>query len=212
MVHQMIYHRHGFFVATDAGLFRWEADQNRWMPIESARVAHQQVHALVIDNDKTVYLGTERGLFKREEGGSGWTVVEAPPGGVSGGASFVTRALLWTEEHGLFAAGPTGLFLGKRQDDRSLAWQAKNHGLPSNSIVQVLAQDLKHPSLIYAGTSKGLFLSQNGGDQWEPTRITGEDASLLDIRSVTIQPDGMLYVGTTDAGVLVGINRLSPLH
>ncbi|HXC62082.1 MAG TPA: hypothetical protein VNV63_05370, partial [Nitrospiria bacterium] len=159
-----------------------------------------------IDNDKTVYLGTERGLFKREEGGSGWIVVEAP----SGGGPLVTSALLWTEEHGLFAAGPTGLFLGKRQNNRSFAWQAKNRGLPSNGIVQVLAQDLKHPSLIYAGTSKGLFLSQNGGDQWEPARITGEDASLLDIRSIAIQPDGMLYVGTTDAGVLVGINRLSP--
>lgn len=210
MVHQMIHHRHGFFVATDAGLFRWESSQSHWMPLEFSKVSPKQIHALVIDNEKTVYLGTERGLFKREEGGPGWMMVEPPPGGPSNGASFVARALLWTEEHGLFAAGPNGLFLGKRQGNRSLAWQAKNRGLPTNVIVQVLAQDSQHPSLLYAGTSKGLFLSQNGGDQWEPAHINGEDASLLDIRSVVIQPDGMLYVGTTDAGVLVGINRLSP--
>jgi hypothetical protein len=40
--------------------------------------------------------------------------------------------------------------------------------------------------------------------------LIGEDAGLLDIRSIAIQPDGMLFIGTTDAGVLVGINRLSP--
>jgi len=210
MVHQMLHHRHGFFVATDAGLFRWESSRSRWIPLESIKVSSKQIHALVVDNDKTVYLGTERGLFKRDEGGSGWMIIEPPPGGSSDGASFVARVLLWTEEHGLFAAGPNGLFLGKRQSNRSLTWQAKNRGLPSSGIVQVLAQDPQHPSLLYVGTSKGLFLSQNGGDQWEPARITGEDAGLLDVRSVVIQPDGMLFVGTSDAGVLVGINRLSP--
>jgi len=209
MVHQMVHHRHGFFVATDAGLFRWELGQNRWMLLESAKADPKQIYSLVVGNDKTVYLGTERGLLMREEGGSGWTMVEPPPGGASKGAPFAARALLWTEEHGLFASGPNGLFLGKRQGNGSLAWQAKQTGLPSNGIIQVLVQDPKRPSLLYAGTSKGLFVSPNGGDQWEPARITGEEAGLLDVRSVVVQPNGMLFVGTTDAGVLVGINRLT---
>ena len=136
--------------------------------------------------------------------------MEFQPGGLSNGFH-PCQALLWTEEHGLFAAGPRGLFLGKRQDKQTLTWQAKNNGLPSNGIVRVLAQDRQRPSLLYAGTSQGLFVSRNGGDQWEPARITGEDAGLLDIRSVEVQPDGILFVGTSDAGVLVGINRLSPL-
>jgi sec-independent protein translocase protein TatC len=210
-VHRMLHHRHGFFVVTDAGLFRWEPDKNRWVSLEAAKFSGKKIHALVVDNEKTVYLGTEEGLFKQEEGGSSWAAMEFQPGGPSNGASSVPSALLWTEEHGLFAAGPRGLFLGKRQDKQTLTWQAKNNGLPSNGIVRVLAQDRQRPSLLYAGTSRGLFVSRNGGDQWEPARIAGEDAGLLDIRSVEVQPDGILFVGTSDAGVLVGINRLSPL-
>jgi sec-independent protein translocase protein TatC len=209
-VHRMIHHRDGFFIATNAGIFRWESNQNRWMPVESSQKIPKKIHSIVIDNEKTVYLGTEHGILKREEGGSGWVVVEAPLGGSSGGAG-EARALLWTEEHGLFAGGPFGLILGKRQTDRSLKWQAKQDGLPPGSIVHVLAQDLQHPLFLYAGTSRGLYWSRNGGDRWEQAQFAIKDeVAPLDVRSLAIRSDGTLYIGTTDAGVLIGINRLSP--
>jgi ligand-binding sensor domain-containing protein len=202
-VHRMLYHRHGFFVVTDAGLFRWEPGRNRWLSLDSSKVSAKKIHALETDNDRTVFIGTDRGILKKE-GGSGWTAVEPA---LNGDAPFIANALLWTDEHGLFAAGPGGLSLGRRQS-KSLNWEKKNQGLPSNGTVQTLAQDPQRPSLLYAGTSRGLFVSQNGGDRWEPAAIHDEDAAKIDVRSIAIQPDGMLFIGTADTGVLVGINRL----
>jgi ligand-binding sensor domain-containing protein len=204
----MLHHRREFFAVTDAGLFHWEPGPNRWVSLDTDTVSGKKIHAVAVDNDRTVFLGTENGIFKKE-GGSAWTAVEPAPRGAAGESPFVATALLWTDQHGLFAAGPSGLSLGKRQSNQTLTWETKGRGLPANSAVHVLVQDPQRPSLLYAGTSRGLFLSQNGGDQWEPARIHGEDAGRLDVRSVVVQQDGTVFIGTTDAGVLVGINRLA---
>ncbi len=202
-VHRMLNHRHGLFAVTDAGLFRWEPAQNRWVSLDSNKVS-KKIFALATDNERTIYLGTDNGIFKKE-GASDWIALEpAPPGDVP----VAPTALLWTEEHGLFAAGPRGLVLAKRQNNQNLIWETKGRGLPSTGAVRALVQDPKRSHLLYAGTSRGLFYSQNGGDEWEPALIQGEDAGQIDVRSIVIHPDGMVFVGTADAGVLVGIERL----
>jgi ligand-binding sensor domain-containing protein len=68
-------------------------------------------------------------------------------------------------------------------------------------VVNALLVDPISPTTLYAGTQKGVFVSEDGGISWQPL-----DASLpsLDVRSLAIDPaSGRLYAGTWGGGVFI---------
>jgi hypothetical protein len=64
-------------------------------------------------------------------------------------------------------AGTNGLGAGVYVSQNSGAsWSPGGSG-PANTIVQALAVDPGNPSLVYAGTSGGVFISGDGGGSWK---------------------------------------------
>jgi len=55
-----------------------------------------------------------------------------------------------------------------RTHDFGKTWTAITSGLPENSYVNVVRQDLKRKELLYAGTRTGAFVSLDDGDHWQP--------------------------------------------
>lgn len=55
-----------------------------------------------------------------------------------------------------------------RTDDFGATWQALRNGLPDNCPVRVLREDPHDKDVLFLGTEWGLYLSTNGGQQWQP--------------------------------------------
>ena len=87
-----------------------------------------------------------------------------------------------------------------KSSDGAASWQAHTAGL-GKVMVQVLAIHPAMTTVLYAGTSDGLFVSRDGGGQWAAVApLTGHD-----IRAVLVEPstvassmaEDLLWVGTT---------------
>jgi photosystem II stability/assembly factor-like uncharacterized protein len=73
-------------------------------------------------------------------------------------------------------------------------------GLPHSAMrTRVLKQDTQRSSIVYAGTTGGLWKSTDGGDKW--TLVTGESVIVNDVLVDPLNPDRVL-VATDRGGVL----------
>jgi photosystem II stability/assembly factor-like uncharacterized protein len=56
-----------------------------------------------------------------------------------------------------------------RSADGGETWQRVgiNQGLHSDALVRAVANNPKQPEMVYAGTDKGLYMSQNAGQSWQ---------------------------------------------
>ena len=84
--------------------------------------------------------------------------------------------------------------------DAGNSWTRHRAPFPLNSRIQALAVHPKERQTVFAGGDTGLFVSRDGGAQWE--RVGGEGA-LPTIWSLTVDPvdPDILFAGTRPAGV-----------
>jgi photosystem II stability/assembly factor-like uncharacterized protein len=84
--------------------------------------------------------------------------------------------------------------------DCGQSWTRHRAPFPLNSRIQALAAHPKEPHTVFAGGDTGLFVSRNGGEQWE--RIGGGTA-LPTIWSLAVDPadPDTLFAGTRPAAV-----------
>jgi photosystem II stability/assembly factor-like uncharacterized protein len=91
-----------------------------------------------------------------------------------------------------------------RSDNGGFGWKAVNVGLGSTAGRRIfsLAVDPRAPSIVYAGTEGGIFVSADRGETWNPfnSGITGLPVEALLIDS---QGPGAIYAGTRLGGVFV---------
>jgi photosystem II stability/assembly factor-like uncharacterized protein len=140
----------------------------------------------------------------------------APSGGGGGGGSSpawasaesgmvggVVRSVVLDAGGVLFAGTETaGVY---RSSDDGATWSPVTSGLPTRSgnvahglaPVYVLAADPATPSVVYAGTSQGLYKTTDGGTTWTQKRDSIGDRS---IRAIVIDP-------TTPTMVWVAVNN-----
>ena len=57
-----------------------------------------------------------------------------------------------------------------RTDDFGQNWKLVNAGLPTRSVWAV-REDPENRNLVFAALDAGVFVSFNGGDQWQPLAI-----------------------------------------
>jgi len=50
-------------------------------------------------------------------------------------------------------------------------WSAINRGIPDHSFTRVVREDPNHKGLLVAGTETGMFLSLDGGENWQPFQL-----------------------------------------
>jgi photosystem II stability/assembly factor-like uncharacterized protein len=70
--------------------------------------------------------------------------------------------------------------------DYGKTWTKITNSLPADQYVRTIRPDLHNPNLVYAGTENGIFISYDGGAQWQNFRLNLPPVSVRDIR---IQPD-----------------------
>ena len=55
--------------------------------------------------------------------------------------------------------------------DTGKTWAAINHGIPDHSFTRVVREDPNHQGLLVAGTETGMFISFNGGADWQAFQL-----------------------------------------
>jgi len=194
------------FAGTHVGPFKSTDGGKSWAPIESGMIDRSQkgptnvtVSGLQFDpaNPKTLYAGTEAGLFKSTDEGLHWTVLRIEPVGneieledpesQSGDSDFdplrpmpfymglkdpenqVGGLVFDPHRPATFYAGTKGgLF---KTHDAGSSWRLIGKGLAIEepfADIQALAIDPHSPKALLAGSEEGLFKSVDEGETWSP--------------------------------------------
>ena len=183
----------GLFVSTDAA--------RHWSAVGKGKsgLPSDNYSALTFDLNAphTIYLGTEHhAVLVSTNDGNSWTTLTRgfPAGAAINGLTFDT------DNHQLWAATTQGIY---RFDSGGTTWQALNSGLPPSIViytVQPASVSGGIQGLIFAGTNRGFFRSQDGGAHWTQSQ---ESLSRINVRAIYVdfRKPATLYAGT-DIGVL----------
>ncbi len=96
-----------------------------------------------------------------------------------------------------------------RTNDYGASWTKVAGNLPGNVFVRSIREDPVEKNLLYAGTSRGMFVSFDGGARWQSFRLNMPATAIYDIE---IQPDANdLLVVSYGRGVWI-LDDLTPLR
>ncbi|MHB8629442.1 MAG: sialidase family protein [Aggregatilineales bacterium] len=184
----------GVFISTDHGL--------HWAAWNFGLIDHA-VYALAVSpwfaDDRTLFAGTETGLFRSQNGGRGWEELPFPADAapiLSFAASplFVTDGLLYagTEKNGLFMS-----------DDFGLNWQQSNGDLISSTVNAIHIRSAAYASpMIWLLLEDKLVSSSDAGHSWKQQRSPFPSGKLaMSMLSLSSSPDRVL-VGFADGDIL----------
>jgi hypothetical protein len=164
--------------------------------------------------DGLIWAGTDDGLIWRsEDGGGHWQNVT--PGALTPWSKVGTiepshfdasTAYAAIDRHRLEDQQPHIL----RTRDGGRSWQEIDNGLPSGpgpNSVNIVREDPVKRGLLFAGTERGLFVSFDDGDSWQPLQ-SGLPAT--SVRDITIHDDD-LVIATHGRGFYV-MDDIVPLR
>jgi photosystem II stability/assembly factor-like uncharacterized protein len=97
---------------------------------------------------------------------------------------------------GTILVGTVGQGIMLSRDDGE-SWTRANprHGMHSDGIVRCLSADPRHPDVVYAGTDKGLYRSEDGGGQWGLLDAPMKDSTVWSMAIDPVDP-GTMFAGT----------------
>jgi hypothetical protein len=164
---------------------------------------------------KAVWAGTNNGLIQlTRDGGGHWNNVA--PGGLEAGsiaameasASDAARAFALIgappgAARGTAATAPPRIY---RTDDYGQNWKLVNAGLP-NSVAWAVREDHSNRNLVFAALDAGVFVSFNGGDQWQSLELNLPAAWCRDL---AIEQNDLIVA--TYGRALWAIDDISPLR
>ena len=94
-----------------------------------------------------------------------------------------------------------------RTRDKGRSWQRITNGLPAGVYVHCVKEDHLRRGLLVAGTERGVYLSLDDGDNWQPLKLNLPVTSMRDFEIY----GNDLIVGTHGRGIWV-IDDISPLR
>jgi photosystem II stability/assembly factor-like uncharacterized protein len=162
-----------------------------------------------------IWIGTDDGLVQLSmDGGTHWRDVTPALSGISRYGRFASLSASDRDPGTLYAVYDTHMvgdnaphiFMTK---DYGAHWRDLAAGLPQDVPAMSVRVDPRNPRLIYAGTMNGLWLSFDGGMQWQRFESNLPPVEVKDIR---VQPDSDdLILATHGRGVYV-LDDLTPLQ
>jgi photosystem II stability/assembly factor-like uncharacterized protein len=161
-----------------------------------------QLCAVAFDprDSQTMYIGTDRGIFKSIDGGETWQPLSAIRFD-RGIAAVLSVAVDPLRPSTLYAATMPDYGIHKSTDGGA-TWARVNNGLSwyweGNSyvpFVHVLAINTENPDIIYAGTDQGVFKTVNGGGSWMPI-TSGMPARYVTSLAIDRGNPNHVYAGT----------------
>jgi photosystem II stability/assembly factor-like uncharacterized protein len=66
--------------------------------------------------------------------------------------------------------------------DYGKTWTKITNGLPANAFTRVVREDTERRDLLFAGTELGLFVSWNGGTNWQPCQLNLPITPITDLK------------------------------
>lgn len=156
----------------------WSA-ANKGLPNRS--VVSLASHA---EQPETVYAYvTDKGIFRSQDGGVQWRLMDKGPR--ANIAQFVHSNMPGSMETGwLFAATSEGV---RRSMDCFCGWHRAGE---LTGKVNAVTYDPDEPKRAYAVTTKGIFVTEDGGEQW-----TSMKSPESPVTTLTAAPSGVLFAG-----------------
>ncbi|HZI93172.1 MAG TPA: hypothetical protein VFE84_02935, partial [Patescibacteria group bacterium] len=94
-----------------------------------------------------------------------------------------------------------------RTHDFGSGWTEIGHGLPDGAWVGVVRQDPKRAGLLYAGTSRGIWVSFDDGEHWQSLQLNLPTTGINDLR---VHGDDLI-VATQGRAIWI-LDQLAPLR
>jgi photosystem II stability/assembly factor-like uncharacterized protein len=94
-----------------------------------------------------------------------------------------------------------------RTTDYGKSWTNISKGIPYGSFTRVVREDETRKGLLYAGTEKGIYVSWNAGQQWEPLQLNLPVTPITDLKV----HQGDLVVATSGRSYWI-LDDLAPLQ
>jgi photosystem II stability/assembly factor-like uncharacterized protein len=66
--------------------------------------------------------------------------------------------------------------------DYGKTWMKINNGIPNNAFTRVIREDTEKKNLLFAGTEIGLYISYNGGINWQPFQLNLPITPITDLK------------------------------
>ena len=122
-----------------------------------------------------IWVGTDDGLVHlTRDGGQHWeniTPKAMPEWGtvstIEASSKDAGTAYVAVERHKMDDLAPYVF----KTTDFGKTWTKLVNGIPANVYVHAVRLDPNHPSLLFAGTESGVFVSFNDGEQWQPLQL-----------------------------------------
>lgn len=163
-----------------------------------------------------IYAGTDDGILQiTEDGGANWRKVML--GSIKG---VPQRAFVNDVRADLYDANTVYLVLDNHKEgdykpyilksvDKGKTWRFMNGNLPKKLLTWRIVQDHKKPSLLFAATEFGIYMTQNGGTNW--IQLKG-GLPTISFRDITIQRDEDDLVGASFGRGFYVLDDISPLR
>ena len=92
-------------------------------------------------------------------------------------------------------------------DDYGASWRRIDDGIEAPAFTRVIRADTERPGLLYAGTERGMFVSIDDGESWQPFQL---NLPVVPVTDLAVR-QGELVVATQGRGFWV-LDDLTPLH
>ncbi len=143
------------------------------------------------NEEGTIWVGADDGLVHiTRDGGKNWADISPR----HRGEAMINTIELSPHAEGTAYLAVTGYKLNDfkpyiyKTTNHGGSWKRIDSGLPEGSFVRVVREDPVVKGLLYAGTEKGMFISFNDGDDWQPFDLNLPAVPITDLRA---RPDGL---------------------